>query len=85
MSWGNYRKNRYLERADASFLEDPVKEVQEFEYICENIEIEEQGKADNNDDEQTYNEQCNNQLEKNERHRRPMIMTTKQQRHEQQQ
>jgi hypothetical protein len=30
-----------LERAVASFLEDPVEEVQEFEYICENIEIEE--------------------------------------------
>ena len=30
-----------LERAVTSFLEDPVKEVQEFEYICENIEIEE--------------------------------------------
>ena len=30
-----------LERNGASFLEDPVKEVQEFEYICENIEIEE--------------------------------------------
>ena len=30
-----------LERAVTSFLEDPVEEVQEFEYICENIEIEE--------------------------------------------
>ena len=30
-----------LERAVTSFLEDPVNEVQEFEYICENIEIEE--------------------------------------------
>ena len=30
-----------LEQAVTSFLEDPVKEVQEFEYICENIEIEE--------------------------------------------
>ena len=36
-----YRKNHYLERAVASFLEDPVKDVREFEYICENIEIEE--------------------------------------------
>ena len=30
-----------LECAVTSFLEDPVDEIQEFEYICENIEIEE--------------------------------------------
>ena len=36
-----------LEHAVTSFLEDPVDGVQEFEYICENIEIEEKGNADN--------------------------------------
>jgi len=36
-----------LERDATSYLEDPVEEVQEFEYICENIEMEEEGNADN--------------------------------------
>ena len=32
-----------LEHDDASNLEDHVKEVQEFEYICKNIALEEEG------------------------------------------
>jgi hypothetical protein len=39
-----------LEHNDASILEDPVKEVQEFEYICENIAVEEEGKNTDNKD-----------------------------------
>jgi hypothetical protein len=35
------------------FLEDPVNEIQEFEYLVENVEIEE-GKADNNDEEEVF-------------------------------
>ena len=41
-----------LECNVTSYLEDPVEEVQEFEYICENIEIEEEGNADNDGNEQ---------------------------------
>ena len=41
-----------LERDVTSYLEDPVEEVQEFEYICENIEMEEEGNADNDGNKQ---------------------------------
>ena len=41
-----------LEHGVTSYLEDPVEEVQEFEYICENIEMEEEGNADNNGNKQ---------------------------------
>ena len=41
-----------LECNVASYLEDPVEEVQKFEYICENIEIEEEGNTDNDGNEQ---------------------------------
>ncbi len=34
-------------------LEDPVDEIQEFEYLVENIEVEE-GKADNNNEEEVF-------------------------------
>jgi hypothetical protein len=34
-------------------LEDPVKEIQEFEYLVENVEVEE-GNADNNDEEEVF-------------------------------
>ena len=71
-----------LERDVTSYLEDPVEEVQEFEYICENIEMEEEGGANNDGNkqqQQTYNKQCNNQLDNNERQMRQIITTTKQQ------
>ena len=41
-----------LEPNVTSYLEDPVEEVQEFGYICENIEIEEEGNAENDKDKQ---------------------------------
>jgi sugar diacid utilization regulator len=34
-------------------LEDPVDEIQEFEYLVENVEVEE-GKADNNNEEEVF-------------------------------
>ncbi len=34
-------------------MEDPVEEIQEFEYLVENVEVEE-GKADNNDEEELF-------------------------------
>ena len=36
-----------LECNVTSYLEDPVEEVKEFESFCLNIEIEEEGNADN--------------------------------------
>ncbi len=41
-----------LEHNVTFYLEDPVEEVQEFEYICENIEMEEEGNSDNDGDKQ---------------------------------
>jgi hypothetical protein len=40
-----------LECDDSSKMEDPVEEVQEFEYICENIAMEEEGNNADADDE----------------------------------
>jgi hypothetical protein len=42
-----------LEIAATCNLDDPVKEIQEFEYLVENIEVEE-GKADNNNEEEVF-------------------------------
>jgi hypothetical protein len=42
-----------LEIAAACNLEDPVDEIRQFEYLVENIEVEE-GKADNNDEEEVF-------------------------------